>query len=437
MVSANVQEWLNVIAPAALGSLHPWPGSLAWHQRRSVREHPITNPPRRQSEEYVMPESIIESTAEDAAEATTSRAWWADRSLRTKVLSTVTVSAAVAGAIGFLGLSALSASAASAHDLYENNLVGAVTAAEMEALVSDMRVNTRDTILATDLQDVESHLANVDTLRQQFDDSVVKYRAGDLDAQERRAVSTVVDSMDQYVAFQKNVLAPFARTGDVAGWVAANNAQGKPIIDALTKGIDKMCELEETEAAHVAAGIQADYTSQRTISLSVVVVGVLLSLGLGWLVAGKLARTSRRVQGVAEALADGDLTKTSGITDRDELGRMGQALDSDVGNLRGGLSSVVASADAVAASSEELSASSSQISASAEETSAQSGVVSAAAEEVSRSVETVAAGAEEMGASIREIATNAAEASQVANKAVTAAAATTATVAKLGESSAE
>ena len=101
------------------------------------------------------------------------------------------------------------------------------------------------------------------------------------------------------------------------------------------------------------------------------------------------------------------------------------------------MASVVGSADAVAASSEELSASSAQISASAEETSAQSGVVSSAAEEVSRNVATVAAGAEEMGASIREIATNAAEASEVAAKAVTAAATTTATVAKLGESSAE
>jgi methyl-accepting chemotaxis protein len=384
-----------------------------------------------------MPESIIESNAEAAAEATTSRAWWGDRSLRTKVLSTVTVSAAVAGVIGFMGLSALSDSAASAHDLYENNLVGAVTAAEMEALVSDMRVNTRDTILATDLQDVEGHLANVDTLRQQFDDSVAKYSAGDLDAEERRAVTAVVDSMDQYVAFQKNVLAPFARTGDVAGWVAANNAQGKPIIEALTKGIDTMCNLEETQAADVAAGIQADYTSQRTISLSVVVVGVLLSLGLGWLVASKLARTSRRVQDVAEALAHGDLTKTSGVTDRDELGRMGQALDAAVGNLRGLMASVAGSADAVAASSEELSASSAQISASAEETSAQSGVVSSAAEEVSRNVQTVAAGAEQMGASIREIASNAAEASDVAARAVTAAETTTATVSKLGESSAE
>ena len=116
---------------------------------------------------------------------------------------------------------------------------------------------------------------------------------------------------------------------------------------------------------------------------------------------------------------------------------MAAALNTAAGTMAATVGEIAASADAVAASSEELSASSAQISASAEETSAQSGVVSGAAEEVSRSVQTVAAGAEQMGASIREIASNAAEASEVAARAVTAAETTTATVAKLGESSAE
>ena len=116
---------------------------------------------------------------------------------------------------------------------------------------------------------------------------------------------------------------------------------------------------------------------------------------------------------------------------------MAASLDSAQATLREVMATVVGSADAVAASSEELSASSGQIAASAEETSAQSGVVASAAEEVSRSVETVAAGAEQMGASIREIASNAAEASEVASRAVEAAATTKATVDKLGQSSAE
>ena len=178
--------------------------------------------------------------------------------------------------------------------------------------------------------------------------------------------------------------------------------------------------------------------TQATVLLSVVgVLAVVLAAMLALLAARSVVRPLRRVQAALDAAGQGDLTFVTGVTQRDEVGEMAASLAVMQANLRQVLSSVVESADAVAASSEELSASSSQISASAEETSAQSGVVSSAAEEVSRSVQTVAAGAEQMGASIREIASNAAEASEVAARAVDAAATTTATVAKLGESSAE
>jgi methyl-accepting chemotaxis protein len=199
---------------------------------------------------------------------------------------------------------------------------------------------------------------------------------------------------------------------------------------ALRESLEK-----RVAAAHTAAEGRQATTTQ--IMIGIIILGALIVLGVAFIVARRITRPLAAVMGVATALAAGDLTKTSGISQGDEVGRTAAALDEAVVNLREVLSGVAASADAVAASSEELSASSAQISASAEETSAQSGVVSSAAEEVSRSVQTVAAGAEEMGASIREIASNAAEASEVAARAVTAAETTTATVAKLGESSAE
>jgi methyl-accepting chemotaxis protein len=175
----------------------------------------------------------------------------------------------------------------------------------------------------------------------------------------------------------------------------------------------------------------------QQISLVVAVVALAVILVISRMTMRSVTRPVRAVQRSLKALADGDLTVPTGVTSRDEVGQMAASLDEAQAALRAVLAGVAGSANAVAASSEELSASSAQIAASAEETSTQSAVVSSAAEEVSRSVETVAAGAEEMGASIREIASNAAEASQVALRAVTAAEQTTATVAKLGESSAE
>ncbi|MGY1682799.1 methyl-accepting chemotaxis protein [Geodermatophilus sp. SYSU D01176] len=175
----------------------------------------------------------------------------------------------------------------------------------------------------------------------------------------------------------------------------------------------------------------------QTIALAVAALGVAGIGAVSWLTMRSITRPVARVKASLDALAGGDLTVASGVRSRDEVGEMAASLDLAQSSLRDVLAGVVSSADAVAASSEELSASSAQISASAEETSAQSGVVASAADEVSRNVQTVAAGAEQMGASIREIASNAAEASDVAARAVTAAETTTATVAKLGESSAE
>ena len=62
----------------------------------------------------------------------------------------------------------------------------------------------------------------------------------------------------------------------------------------------------------------------------------------------------RSVQASLDAMAQGDLTRSPEVRSDDELGRMAAALDSAQGSLREVMATVVGSADAVAASSEEL-----------------------------------------------------------------------------------
>jgi methyl-accepting chemotaxis protein len=77
------------------------------------------------------------------------------------------------------------------------------------------------------------------------------------------------------------------------------------------------------------------------------------------------------------------------------------------------------------------------MSSSASETADKANLVSAASEQVSKNMETVASGITEMSSCIREIARSASDAARVATSAVTVAERTNATVAKLGESSAQ
>ncbi len=91
----------------------------------------------------------------------------------------------------------------------------------------------------------------------------------------------------------------------------------------------------------------------------------------------------------------------------------------------------------VSSSATELEASSQGMAASTEETTRQAQAVAAASEQATRNVQTVAASSEELTASIREIAARVQEASQISQVAVKQAAATSDTMAKLGQSSQE
>ncbi|WP_249523835.1 methyl-accepting chemotaxis protein, partial [Modestobacter marinus] len=363
-----------------------------------------------------------------------SGSWWGNRTVRTKILATVGVAGVVAAGIGVMGLDALGVSDESAQALYGDNLIGVVAATDLDALVADMRVNTRDVILSSD---PTKAIAAVEGLGEEFGTVLDAYRTGTAQPAKLAVVDEIEAGMAQYLDLQRSVLGPLARERDYAAWGAANSAQVAPVVEQVREDIATLRDLESAQAEAAATGIHEEYLSQRTTAIVLIVAGVGLALALGWFVASGIARATGRVKDVAQGLAEGDLTRTSGLTTQDELGQMGQALDAAVTELRGVMASVVASSDAVAAASEELSASSAQISSSAEETSAQSGVVSAAAEEVSRNVATVAAGAEQMGASIREISQNANEAARVAAQAVTEAETTNATVLKLGDSSRE
>jgi methyl-accepting chemotaxis protein len=257
------------------------------------------------------------------------------------------------------------------------------------------------------------------------------------------------DQVATFNAIQQQWTTFFGIDDKVAALYAQDTPATTDAADALITGdgynvyfkvVDLTKKLRASVDKRLAAAITAAADQQASttrIMIAVMVLGALVAVAVALLVGRRIVRPLAAVMDVATALAKGDLTRSSNVQQNDEVGRTAAALDEATAALREVMSGVVASADAVAASSEELSASASQISASSEETSAQSGVVAGAAEEVSRNVQTVAAGAEQMGASIREIASNATQASEVASRAVDAAASTSATIAKLGESSAE
>ncbi|SDO02446.1 methyl-accepting chemotaxis protein [Geodermatophilus sp. DSM 45219] len=356
--------------------------------------------------------------------------WFADRPLSVKFGALAGVSVLAFG--GLVGSVLVGNSAAREADQDMTALVHAQgLVLQLDTRASELKVDAFRALVREVPAEARTEVAE-DTAT--ADELLTELSEIELTGESATAVAELRASFDDYTA----AVGAFVDTAVADQAAARAGYEQIQVANDLTDGTVGAAKDALEAATEDAEGALVDSIDRTgTITQVVAGIGVALILAISWLIMRSITRPLQRVKAALEALAAGDLTASSGVTSRDELGQMGASLDEAVAGFRAVMSSVVASADAVAASSEELSASSAQIAASAEETSAQSGVVAGAAEEVSRNVQTVAAGAEQMGASIREIASNAAEASDVAHRAVSAAETTTATVSKLGESSKE
>jgi methyl-accepting chemotaxis protein len=230
--------------------------------------------------------------------------------------------------------------------------------------------------------------------------------------------------------FVKSAAASPASVRGRLGEIADRNHATDDEIGALTDRVNAAIEQERADE-------RVTIRDTRLLVGIVALVGLVLLIGMAVPLVRSILRPVRRLAGVIDGLAKGDLTQRSGISSRDELGTMAAGLDKALDSIRASMSTIGTNSDALASAATQLSAVAGQIAEAAHDTDVQSTSASAEAEEISRNVQTVAAGSEEMGLSIREISSNTSEAAQIAAVAVNEAARATETIRQLGESSVE
>ena len=236
-------------------------------------------------------------------------AWWGDRTVKTKILATVAVSAVATGVVGFMGLQALSNAAASADSMYTSHTKGVDTAADISSAVGEHRPQRpRHDPGARAPRTQPPTWPHSTVSARRSTQAIQAYSATGLDAASRPVVNELVSTMTKYRAYLKDTLAPIAVSGNLQQWVVENDAHGPAMTDVLDKDAQTLRDIELTAAAQQDAQVRADYQSQKTTSILVMLVGILGAVGLGLVVAVGIARAARKVQAVAEALAAGDLT---------------------------------------------------------------------------------------------------------------------------------
>src|SRR3712207_2503041 len=110
--------------------------------------------------------------------------WWGDRGVRTKVLAAVGVASVAATGMGVFGVLALGNAATTTEELSAGNMAAVVALDDMVDDVQNLRVTSRNAILATTADDTQAAFAKIPDLIQQYQTAQAAYVATVLTADE-------------------------------------------------------------------------------------------------------------------------------------------------------------------------------------------------------------------------------------------------------------
>ncbi|MQA34402.1 methyl-accepting chemotaxis protein [Modestobacter roseus] len=356
--------------------------------------------------------------------------------LRGRLLAAILLVALTTVAVGIVGVHRMSSLSDRASDVYTE---GTVPLAQLKTLETTWwQYRTFQALAsipgrpaAATEQNAEDITSTMDSLRTQM----AALQSAPLAPDARAAFDSYTAAAQQFMTVLEQINAA-AAAGDSETWarlspvIAAAGADANEAISTATTAGARSAEAT-SEAAHDA------YRTARTVTIAIILLGLVISIALALLVARSITAPVQRIREVLDKVAGGDLRERAGHTGGAELQHVASSLDRTLDTLGGLLAVVGTSSTRLSAASTQLTGVAGGLAQFSSDAADQSERVERSARDVASSVDTVATGSAQMETAIREIAHNAAEAARVADQAVREAEATTRTVGKLGTSSQE
>lgn len=315
-----------------------------------------------------------------------------------KLLSAFILVALLQLGVGLFALSSMAKLNHNVEKMYEQNVRAAEDMGKIRYLLQDMRIKSND-ILTKRLLTPELS-AGIEDTRGQVEELAQSYEKTEL-------------TKGQQVEFDRfySNWNKFNEEFDYSISVVNGNKDAKydetniaefffNIIDST----EKLENMDNQEAAKFSKEAASLYSKSKGITLLNILLTFAICIAFGFFIARMISKPLNSMAILVEKVADGDLTETSSIQTKDEVGLLARSVNRMILNLR-------ETVHHISRASENLSASSSQVSASTEQ-------IASASTEQAVSVQTMSELLKELSDAINSVANNTEQAAALSNQAI-------------------
>jgi methyl-accepting chemotaxis protein len=212
-------------------------------------------------------------------------------------------------------------------------------------------------------KNIEVIRSNIQDINRVWDE----YMATTLTAEERKLAEKFAQDRKTFVAQGLNPALEYLVAGNTPAVEKTIREAVRPLFVPVSEGVDALMQLQLDVAKQEYDLAQQRYEQNRVISVTLLAIGLLLSLFIGFMLVRGISRSLSAIQQFAGLLAKGDLTASIDLEQNDEIGSLADSLTGMRDQLRTVVQQVRTNSDALSSASQEISATAQALSQSATE----------------------------------------------------------------------
>lgn len=323
--------------------------------------------------------------------------WFKNMKTAVKLIVAFMIVSAILCGVGFYGISNLGKLNESIEDMYDHRLTPILYLSEATDLFNFNRIEIRDiNAMADSKEEVKEYEARIRDNTDKLDVLLDKYSSMASTPAELEKLKELPEAWQNYTAGIEDVLE--VNQTDISTQDYTNYLRTGPLktaTDQLKAVMDGLIEINLAQAEEAKESGDKLYETSRYITIAVIVASVMISIGLGLLISQIIAKPLNKVVQLLGKVAEGDLSETSDMDTKDEIGQLASSVNDMVVNLRQTVGGILASSETVSAASQQISASTEEIASGSMSQASAAQTMNELFRELSAAINSVAQGAEQ------------------------------------------
>ncbi|HLP14634.1 MAG TPA: HAMP domain-containing protein [Bacteroidota bacterium] len=252
--------------------------------------------------------------------------WYNNLKIRVKLISAFTVVALVAATIGWIGITNIHNLSESNADMYEHLTVPISELGDISTSFQRMRVDIGNLIDATTMTELAAHKEKVlarqdeiDKLATGFEKTILSQDVKDLFTEfktDRKNFESVRDRM-----------ITLAEEGNHAAAAALWKGDAEKARTAYQSSIEKLVDIKVKQAKETSEVNAAQASSASTQMIILIIVGVVLALGIGFIISNLITKPLAKGVAMMEELSKAHLGTRLKMDRKDEIGVLADRMD--------------------------------------------------------------------------------------------------------------